>query len=91
MSMTQRSEELAENMSEAGITPGNEDCHPSYNKTHDTISYSHEDGTPLSETPYGPCNLTRHEGEWTMFDEWGARHIQITWEHNMWAAGPIQE
>lgn len=85
--MKSRAQELAKNMTESWITPGNEKQHPAYNATYDTLSYSHDVGTPLSHKPYGPCTLQRHNGQWVMFDEHGAAFIPIVWDGNAWRAG----
>ena len=88
--LERRAEELAQNMTEAGILPGYEHEHQSYNKQFDTLSYSHDDGTPLSRDPYGPCNLDRNEHGWMMFDDWGAYGVQVSWQDGMWVAGTQQ-
>lgn len=88
--MRQRAQQLADNMTQAGITPDNEKTHKAYNDHHDTLSYSHDNGTPLSNDPYGPCTLCRHNNTWVMFDTWGASYIPITWTGTAWQPGEKQ-
>lgn len=85
--MRQRAQQLAHNMTQAGITPENEKTHQAYNEKNDTLSYSHDPGIPLSHEPYGPCTLQRHNDEWVMFDAWGASYIPIVWIGSVWQAG----
>ena len=84
--MRRIAKELAKQMNQANIVPGQEHRHPAYIESMDSLRYAiNNDGKPvLGESA---CSIDRYFEEWVVWDDFGASGTRIVYNKNKWVAG----